>query len=124
MNLDYLFLHLPRPIPDFPFLKPDGLGLSILITSPGLLLALRAPWRRARAVGLGLTALAVLIPSLLYYGGGWLQFGFRYGLDSIPFVMALCAMAASRGRPGAWWRLAIGFGILVGVAGVWWAHHL
>ena len=34
----------------------------------------------------------MLIPTLLYYGGGWLQFGYRYFLDSIPFVWALGAM--------------------------------
>ena len=42
-------------------------------------------------VALALTAAAVLIPSLLYYGGGWLQYGYRYALDSIPFVIALWA---------------------------------
>ena len=48
MNLDYLFFHLPTPIAEFPFLRPDGLGMSILITSPGLLYAVRAPWRESR----------------------------------------------------------------------------
>ena len=38
---------------------------------------------------------AVLIPTLLYYGGGWLQYGYRYFLDSVPFVMALCGLAAA-----------------------------
>ena len=46
MNLDYLFFHLPKLIPDPPFFKPDGLGLSIFLTSPGLLYAVRADWRR------------------------------------------------------------------------------
>ena len=78
----------------------------------------------------------VLIPTLLYYGGGWLQFGYRYALDSIPFVWALCALAAARdearresvgleGRGiGIGWALLIGFGVLVGAAGVYWAYHL
>ena len=34
------------PIPTFPFFRPDGLGMSVLITSPGLLL--RGPRRLAR----------------------------------------------------------------------------
>ena len=64
-----------------------------LITSPGLLL--RGPGRLAadRAPGgCSAAALAVLIPTLLYYGGGWLQYGYRYFLDSVPFVMALCGL--------------------------------
>ena len=125
MNLDYLFVHLPRLIPDFPFFKPDGLGLSVFITSPGLLYAVRADWRDRRAWLLLGAALAVLVPTLLYYGGGWLQFGYRYFLDSIPFVIALCGMAAARrGRIGWGWIALIAFGTAVMFAGVYWAYHL
>jgi hypothetical protein len=126
-NLDYLFTHLPTT-KDPPFIRPDGLGLSIFLTSPGLLRAIRAPWRDPSlgplAVGLALTALAVLLPNLLYYGGGWLQFGYRYALDSIPFVLALAAMATARHGFGWLWRLLTTFGVIVGVASVYWAYHL
>jgi hypothetical protein len=136
MNLDYLFLKLPAFKPEFPFLFPDGLGMSIFLTSPGLLYAIRAPWRSSRTWWLAGAAFFVLIPTLLYYGGGWLQYGYRYALDSIPFVLALCALAAARdegirealGLPGAGistgWRLLIVFGVLVMSLGVWWAYHL
>lgn len=125
MNFDYLFLHLPRLIPDFPFFKPDGLGLSVLITSPGLLYAVRADWRDRRAWVLLAAAIAVLVPTLLYYGGGWLQYGYRYFLDSIPFVIALCGMAAARrGRIGLSWLALIAVGTVVMFVGVYWAYHL
>ena len=96
MNVDYLFTKLPVFSTTFPFFQPDGLGMSIFFTSPGLLYAVRAPWRTSRTWWLAGAALLVLIPTLLYYGGGWLQFGYRYALDSIPFVWALCALAAAR----------------------------
>ena len=141
MNLDYLFFHPLFPYRDldylqFPFLRPDGLGISIFITSPGLLYAVQAPWRESRSWWLGGAALLVLIPTLLYYGGGWLQYGYRYALDSIPFVFALCGLAAAReatrraevgieGSVIGWgWRAAIAFGVLVGLGGVYWAYHL
>jgi len=125
MNLDYFLLHLPRPIPEPPFFQPDGLGMSVLITSPGLLFASQADWRRPRAWWLLGAAVAVLIPTLLYYGGGWLQYGYRYFLDSVPFIMALCGLAAvHRGSVGTGWRLLIVLGCLVGAAGVYWAYHL
>jgi hypothetical protein len=124
MNLDYLFLHRPNLIPEFPFFRPDGLGMSIVITSPGLGLAILAPWRSGLARALAITAVLVLIPSLLYYGGGWLQYGYRYALDSIPFVVALCALAAAKRGLGWGWRLAITFGVVVGLAGVYWAFHI
>jgi len=125
MNVDYLFLKLPALIPEFPWFQPDGLGMSVFITSPGLLLAARAPWRDRRAWLLLLAAVLVLIPTLLYYGGGWLQYGYRYFLDSVPFVWALVALGVVHRGPLRWWaRTLIWFGILVGIGGVYWAYHL
>jgi hypothetical protein len=125
MNLDYFLWRLPAPIADPPFFRPDGLGMSVLFTSPGLLLALRVDWGRTRTWWLAGAAIAVLVPTLLYYGGGWLQYGYRYFLDSVPFVIALCGSAAAfRGGVGWVWRAAIAFGTCVGVAGIYWAYHL
>ncbi len=125
MNFDYLFLKMPDFTADFPYFRPDGLGMSVLFTSPGLLLALRADWRDRRSwLLLGATVL-VLIPTLLYYGGGWLQYGYRYFLDSIPFVWALVALGiVHRGPIRLWGWVLIGFGVLVGLGGVYWAYHL
>jgi hypothetical protein len=124
MNIDYMFLHLPAFVARPPFLQPDGLGMSILLTSPGLLVAVGADWRSKTVVALGISALAVLIPSLLYYGGGWLQYGYRYALDAIPFAMAIVGLAvARRGLP--WWGKAlIGVGLVVNALGVYWAYNL
>lgn len=136
MNLELLLVHPPFPWPDPPWLRPDGLGMSILITSPGLLYAIRAPWRDRRTWWLAGAALVVLVPTLLYYGGGWLQYGYRYALDSIPFVWTLCGLAcvaderrrAAAGSGGAaigpGWRLWIVAGVIVGLGGVYWAYHL
>jgi hypothetical protein len=125
MNLDLLLLHLPRPIAQFPFFMPDGLGLSVFLTSPGLLFAARADWRDRRAWLLLGATIAVLIPTLLYYGGGWLQYGYRYFLDSIPFVIALCGLAAvHRGSVGTGWRVLIAVGVVVNAVGVYWAYNL
>lgn len=134
MNIDYMFLRLPAPVRsltdlEFPFFKPSGLGMSILFTSPGLLYALRAPWRASRSWWLLLAAVIVLIPTLLYYGGGWLQYGYRYALDSIPFIWLLCGLAAVKdddeGDGMGWtWRLLIAFGVAVGAMGVYWAYNL
>ncbi len=136
MNLDYLFLHLPTLIADVPVLparRPRDVDPP---HEPGAALAVRAPWRASRAWWLAGAALLVLIPTLLYYGGGWLQYGYRYVLDSIPFVLALCALAAARDEGlrevvglggagiGVGWRLLILFGLVVGLGGVYWAYHL
>jgi len=125
MNLDYLLLHLPTPTRTFPYLQPDGLGMSVLLTSPGLLLAARAPWRDRRSGLLLLAAALVLVPTLLYYGGGWLQFGYRYFLDSIPFVWALAALGVARRGQVPWWGWTLVFwSMLMGLLAVYWAYNL
>jgi hypothetical protein len=123
-NWDYFMLHTPTVIPEFPWIKPDGLGMSILITSPALLLSLRADWRSKLSWGLAATFVLVMIPVLLYYGGGWLQYGFRYALDAIPFAVALCAIALARRRAGLIWWLALAVGLVVNAIGVYWAYQL
>lgn len=125
MNLDYLFLHFFVPDDDFPGFRPDGLGLSVFVTSPGLLFAIRADWRRPTPWLLLGAAALVLVPTLLYYGGGWLQYGYRYFLDSIPFVWAICAIAAvERGWVSWGWRALIALGVAVMWAGVYWAYRI
>ena len=125
MNLEYLFLKLPDLTNTFPWIRPDGLGMSVFLTSPGLLLAVRAPWRDRRALLLLGAAILVLIPTLLYYGGGWLQYGYRYFLDSIPFVWALVAMGIVNRGPLRWWmNLLILLGVLVMLPSVYWAYNL
>jgi hypothetical protein len=121
MNLDYLFLHLPTVISDPPFLKPDGLGLSVFLTSPALALAAFAGWRSLWARLLLGAAVAVLVPTLLYYGGGWLQYGYRYFLDSAPFLIALAGLAVARGGGLSWrWKAAVVFGVVVNAGGAYW----
>jgi len=77
-------------------LVPDGHGMSLLLTTPFLLLLL-AP-RRVTAhewVMLG-SVLLIALPSLLYYNDGWVQFGQRFALDWIALALAACALAARR----------------------------
>ncbi len=126
MNLDYLFWKLPRFTAEFPWFKPDGLGMSVLFTSPALLVGLLASWRDRRTWVLLATAVLVLVPTLLYYGGGWLQYGYRYFLDSIPFVWAMAALYGAGRRGGyPWWAwVLLGWGVLIGAAGVYWAYRL
>ena len=124
MNVDLLLFKLPGPIPEFPYFKPDGLGMSVLFTSPALLMAVRAPWSSARSWWLLGAAVAVLIPTLLYYGGGWLQYGYRYFLDSIPFIVALVGLGVARHGTGLLLVPLIVFGVIVNLGGVYWVGRL
>ena len=79
----------------FPHLVPDIGGHSILLTTPAVLMAVRAGIRRRLPQVLWGATLLVAIPVLLYYGGGGARtYGYRYVLDFLPFVLALMALAA------------------------------
>ena len=66
----------------------------------------------------------MLVPTLLYYGGGWLQYGYRYFLDSIPFLLVLAGTAVARsGRLGWGWRALIVFGAVVNAGGAYWVSR-
>jgi hypothetical protein len=81
-----------------PFLIPSPYGQSILLTTPALVLAVRAGFHDRTAQLLWLSTAAVAAALLLYYGGaGFSTYGYRYSLDVTPFLLALVAMAAGQG---------------------------
>jgi hypothetical protein len=88
--------HVPRNLyyllvaPPGPGLAPSPWGMGLLFVSPWVLGALWARGRQAGWLAAGLVL--TVLPSLLYYGVGWIQFGYRYGLDGLPFLAGLAAI--------------------------------
>lgn len=80
----------------FPYFTASPYGLSMLLVSPALLTAAWAGIRERGAHLLWIAAGLVAIPVFLYYGGGYIQYGFRYSLDFTPFLIALMAIGSSR----------------------------
>jgi len=68
----------------------------MLFVSPALVTALWSGFRDHAVQLLWLAAALVAVPVFLYYGGGYVQYGFRYSLDFTPFLVALMAMGSSR----------------------------
>ena len=100
-NLRLALLALPERLGHFPYFTASPYGLSMLLVSPALLASAWAGVRDARARLLWISAGLVAIPVFLYYGGGYVQYGFRYSLDFTPFLVALVALGSGRwiGRP-------------------------
>lgn len=96
-NLYYAFLALPRWSSKPPFAIMDPSGLSMFVSTPALAYVFAAPWRDRLARASALAALAVAMPSLLYYNTGYVQAGYRFALDFIPFLLVLIVLGM-RGR--------------------------
>jgi len=113
-NLAVAFTLLPELGGD-PWVKINGHGLALWFTTPALVLLL---WPRTRPPihrALWVTVAAVAIPALFYQNSGWVQFGYRFSLDYLAFLVLLLAVG---GRPlGPVARGLIVFGIVVNLFG-------
>ncbi len=89
---EHLYTLLLRPaeyISHFPFLRPSPEGMGILLTTPAVLYAARARFSEAVNLWAGVAVVAILLPTLLWFSTGWVQFGYRYSLDFFPFLLIL-----------------------------------
>jgi hypothetical protein len=78
----------------FPWLVPSGLGHSILLTTPAVVIAFAASLRDRLNQILWVSVILTAIPVFLFYGGGGAAtYGYRYEMDFVPFLFALVAIA-------------------------------
>lgn len=91
-NLYTLIFMAPGLDDTFPYFHPKFGGQSILTTSPGFLLALRASWRRADVRLIAFATVLSAAPVLFYVGNGSSQFGTRHFVAVFPFLLVLMAM--------------------------------
>jgi len=94
----YSFLILPpQPLLEdakgfvlkFPYLKVNPWGIAVWFTSP-LFLALLYKFKKGIfTISALFTAIALCMPVFLYYSIGFAQFGYRYALDFLPFLLLL-----------------------------------
>jgi len=116
-NVRLAFLQLPDRISQFPFFSASTFGMSMALVSPALVTSLWAGFRDRTARLLWIATLLVAAPVFLYYGGGFVQYGFRYSLDFTPFLVALMAIGSVRwiGWPERLLVLASIGSVLVGI---------
>jgi hypothetical protein len=94
-----------------PFIHITRHGLSLLVTTPALILLF---WPRNKLDIMWkmlLTALIVSIPILFYQNTGWAQFGYRFALDFIPYFFVFFACGNYPLNRTFWVLALISFGM-------------
>jgi len=112
---------------DCPLLRPDPLGMGLLLTSPAYLLVLPAllrSWRRRIVAGSALAVLAIALADLMHFSQGWVQFGYRFSNDLAPFAIVLVALGIARLGVGPLSLGLVGLSIAINAWGVYWGVAL
>jgi hypothetical protein len=96
-NLYSMLVMSPSPITydkwgfvlKFPYLQANPWGMAIWFTSP-LFLKLLFNFKKGKYTLSAIFAtIALLIPILVYFSVGFAQFGYRYVLDFLPFLLLI-----------------------------------
>ena len=92
----------------FPYVRASGWGMSIFLTSPlfvYLLLSKGKEYTRSALISI----FALALPSMIYFGIGSAQYGYRYALDFIPLLFLILLSAFAKGVPTfAKWLIFVG----------------
>ena len=106
-----------------PLLRPDRLGMSLILTSPAWLLAVPVvlrEWRRRLVLGSALAVACVTLVNLMHFSQGWVQFGYRFSNDAAPFGLLLVTLGLAR-YGVRWWTVAlVALSIVINAWGVYW----
>jgi hypothetical protein len=95
-NLTAAFTLLPKLTDAAPYFQLSKHGMSLFLTTPALLLLVWPKSVSRLAKLLAFTALAVATPIFFYQNTGWEQFGYRFSLDFMPYLLALLALGGRR----------------------------
>lgn len=117
IHLVEIFTAMPVFITEFPYIIPSINVMALWLVTPALLLIPMAQFRQRIVIASIIAIIFSALPSLTKGGNGFTQFGYRYALDYMPFLMILCA-SALRNRVGLLAKILICLSVLMNLWGV------
>jgi hypothetical protein len=88
----FTFLVEPPIITNSLNISPAQYGTGIIFTSPLLFLSFKFPFKDKLEKHLIIAACFIAFLDFLHYMQGWVQFGYRFVLDFLPFLLILLAI--------------------------------
>jgi hypothetical protein len=113
-----------------PIALPKDIGMSVLLTSPAYLFGLAAlrHYGRSRLVtGAALAVLVIAFINVMHFSQGWVQFGYRFSNDFVPWALLLVAIGLEQVRSRLGIALAVGLvalSVAINLWGVAWGNIL
>lgn len=119
----YTMLIIPPEIKDLNILtsKPSPFGLGIIYMSPLLLIIFTKLRKGIMELQSWLGAVPIALLTFSHYAQGWVQFGYRFLVDFLPFLMIVMAL---KFRPSKANMLLLVISIFVTYWGTNWAIKL
>ena len=90
-HINAILFSVPRSTDNFPFFKPSAMGLGLFFTTPALLYMFGARLKERLILPAIAGIVLTSIPIVSLAVTGWAQFGYRYSLDVLPFMVILVA---------------------------------
>ena len=103
-NVYYSLVSVPLLVDQFPYLKPNPWGMGLFWVSPALLLAFASIRKQVFPVACWVAVLLTHTFLMFCFPTGWVQFGYRYVLDYLPFLIVLAGVGGGvwLGKPLRW----------------------
>lgn len=117
IHLWEVFTALPKFVPNFPFMIPSINVMAFWFVTPAFVLIPFAKFKDKLVCSSFLTVIIMALPGLTHGSNGFSQFGFRFALDFMPFLLLLTA-SGMRNRLTIWIKALIILSILINLWGV------
>ncbi|HBQ50954.1 TPA: hypothetical protein DD690_03155 [Candidatus Daviesbacteria bacterium] len=91
LHLKEVFTSLPAFSKNPPFIIPSIYIMAIWFTTPAFLLIIKAKFKTKLALASLIAVIIIALPGLLHGNNGSTQFGYRFALDFMPFLLLLMA---------------------------------
>lgn len=112
-----IFTALPKLIPNFPFIIPSINVMALWFVTPAFLLISLAKFKSKLVIVSLITILIMALPGLTHGSNGFTQFGYRFALDFMPFMLLMTA-CGFRDRIKWWVKALIILSIIINLWGV------
>lgn len=122
IHLLEIFLAPPSFKPAFPFIIPSLSVMSLMFITPAFFLIIFVKFKQKIIFSSLFTVLIMALPSLMHGSSGFSQFGFRFALDYLPFLLILTGSGLQNNYK--WWAKGlIILSILINLWGVVMISH-